>query len=171
MQPYVEAAKAGKTVSERKAAMDAIVARLDVTSDKEKMFWSGNVELAAKIATEKGKTILEQTSGGKVIDKWKDLNNTFSWDEKALGPHGWDLWGDVSANYSKDAFGSIDVIQDMTKFPAGGPTWQGREFKTIRAERKVTMINIFGMDRAGNLIEKMQVNPYSAEAYKLFGGK
>lgn len=171
LQPHVDAAKSAKTVEERKAAMDAIVARLDVTSDKEKMFWSGNKDLAAKIASANGKTILEQTPGGKVIDNWGDLNDTFSWDAKALGPHGWDLWGDVSSNYSKDAFGAIDVIQDMSKFPGGGPTWQGREFKTIRAARRVTSINIIGMDRAGNIVETMKVNPYSAMARELFKGK
>lgn len=65
LQPYVDAAKNAKTVDEKTAAMNAIVDRLDVTSDKEKMFWSGNQDLAAKIATKKGKTILEQTAGAK----------------------------------------------------------------------------------------------------------
>lgn len=171
LQPHVDAAKAAKTPAEKEAAMNAIIERLDVTSDKEKMFWSGNKDLAGKIATEKGKTILEQTSGGKVIDGWDDLNNTFSWDPKDMAPHGWDLWGDVSAKYSKDAVGEIDIIQDVKKFPAGGPTWRGSEWPTIKAEGKVTSMNIFSMDGAGNILDTMKLEPNSDAAAKIFGGK
>jgi len=171
LQPHVDAAKNAKTPAEKEAAMAAIIERLDVTSDREKMFWSGNKELAGKIATEKGKTILEQTSGGKVIDGWDDLNNTFSWDAKDMGPHGWDLWGEVSAKYSKDAVGEIDVIQDFKKFPAGGPTWRGSEWPTIVAERQVTSINIFSMDGAGNILDTMKLEPNSDAAKKIFGAK
>ena len=154
LQPYVDAAKVAKTPAEKKAAMDAIIKRLDVTSDKEKMFWSGNKELAAKIAASRGKTILEQTPGGSVIDGWKDLNNTFSWNSADMPPHGWDLWGDVSAKYSKDATGEIDVIQDFAKsFPSGGPTWKAREWPTIVDEGKVTSMNIFGVDEKGNILD------------------
>lgn len=172
LQPYVDAAKAAKTPAEKKAAMDSIVERLDVTSDKEKMFWSGNKELAAKIAKEKGKTILELTPGGSVIDGWKDLNNTFSWLDKDMPPHGWDLWGDVSAKYSEDAVGEIDVIQDFEKsFPSGGPTWKGHEWPTIVDEGKVTSINIFGMDKKGNILDTTKIKPNGEIAKKLFGGK
>ncbi len=171
LQPHVDAAKNAKTSAEKEAAMEAVIERLDVTSDKEKMFWSGNKELAGKIATEQGKTILEQTPGGKVIDGWDDLNNTFSWDAKDMGPHGWDLWGDVSAKYSKDAVGEIDVIQDFKKFPAGGPTWRGSEWPTIVKEGQVTSINIFSMDGAGNILDTMKMEPNSDVAKKIFGGK
>jgi hypothetical protein len=171
LQPYVDAAKTAKTPAEKEAAMNAIINRLDVTSDKEKMFWSGNKDLAGKIAAEKGKIILEQTPGGKVIDGWEDLNNTFSWKKEDMPPHGWDLWGEVSARYSRGASGEIDVIQDFEKFPGGGPTWRGREWPTIVEEGKVTSINIFSMDKAGNVLETMTVKPYGAEAEALFGGK
>ncbi|USX13980.1 hypothetical protein NHH88_30800 [Oxalobacteraceae bacterium OTU3CAMAD1] len=171
LQPHLDAAKSATNPAEKRAAMDAIVSRLDVTSDKEKMFWSGNKDLAAKIATEKGKTILEQTPGGKVIDGWDDLNNTFSWNPADMEPHGWDLWGNVSSNYSKDALGEIDVIQDFEKFPGGGPTWRGREWPTIVNEGKVSSINIFSMDRSGNILDTMKVDPYGDAAEKLFGGK
>ena len=170
LQPYVDAAKNAKTVDEKTAAMNAIVDRLDVTSDKEKMFWSGNQDLAAKIATKNGKTILEQTAGGKVINKWEDLNNIFSWDKNDLAPHGWDLWGDVSEKYSKDAFGEIDIIQDMKKFPGGGDTWRGREWPTIVDEGKVTSMNIFSMDKDGNVLETMSMAPNSDAAKALFKG-
>src|SRR5690606_35219697 len=74
LQPYVDTAKSAKTVVERERAMNSILQRLDVTSEKEKMFWSGNKELARKIAKDNGKIILEETPGGKVIDGWKDLD-------------------------------------------------------------------------------------------------
>lgn len=172
LQPYVDAAKSAKTPAEKRVAMDAIIERLDVSSDKEKMFWSGNKTLAGKIATEKGKTILEQTPGGRVIDEWKDLNSTFSWDANDMAPHGWDLWGDVSAKYSRDATGEIEVIQDYAKsFPGGGTTWRGREWPTIVDEGKVTSINIIGMDSAGNIIDTMKIKPDSEIAEQLFKGK
>jgi hypothetical protein len=151
--------------------MDAMVARLDVTSDKEKIFWSGNKELAGKTATEKGKTILEQTSGGKLIDGWDDLNNTFSWNPKDMEPHGWNFWGDVSSKYAQDAAGEIDVIQDFRKFPGGGPTWRGREWPTIVDEGRVTSINIFSMDETGTILDTMKVKPDSKAAAALFGGR
>lgn len=171
LQPHVDAAKSAKTPAEKKAAMDAIVERLDLTSSKEKMFWSGNKDLAREIAKSKGKIILEETPGGKVVDGWDELNSIFSWDKKDMKPHGWDLWGDISANYSKDAFGEIDVIQDIGKFPGGGDTWRGREWPTIVKEGKVSSMNIYGMDKAGNIIEAMKMEPSSAVAEKLFGGK
>lgn len=172
LQPHVDMAKNAKTPAEKKAAMDAIIERLDVTSDKEKMFWSGNKKLAAKIATEKGKTILELTPGGKVIDEWHELNSIFSWDAKDMPPYGWDLWGEVSAKYSKDAFGEIEVIQDFAKsFPRGGPTWRGREWPTIVDEGRVTSIKIIGMDSAGNIMDTMKIKPDSEIAEDLFKGK
>lgn len=168
LQPYVDAAKNGKTFEEREAAMNQILKRLDVTSPKEKMFWSGNVKLAAKIAKEKGKIILEQTPGGRVIDDWNDLKVAFPWDNNKMGPYGWDFWGEVSSEYAKGAIGEIDVIQDVSKFPNGGPTWRGREWPTIFDERKVTVMNIFSMDDTGKVLEVMRVDPYSEAAKKLF---
>ena len=169
LQPHVETAKYAKTVPEKEAAMKAIIARLDVTSDKEKMFWSGNKNLAGKIATEKGKIILEQTPGGKVIDGWEDLNKTFSWDAKDMGPHGWNLWGDVSTEYAKHATGDIEIIQDIEKFPAGGPTWRTREWTTIVDEGKVTSMKIYGMDKLGNILKSTTMEPDGAIAKNLFG--
>ncbi|MFC0254204.1 hypothetical protein [Massilia consociata] len=171
LQPYVDAAKEAKTSAEKQAAMDAIINRLDVTSDKEKMFWSGNKDLAAKMAKEKGKTILEQTPGGSVIDGWEDLNNTFSWGGIGVEPRGPDFWGSVSAKYSGDAAGKIDVIQDFEKkFPRGGDIWRDYEWPTIVDQGKVTSINIYGMDRAGNLVKSLEVEPGGEVAKKLFGG-
>lgn len=171
LQPYVDAAKNAKTVSEKRAAMNAIIERLDVTSEKEKIFWSGDPDLAKKIATEKGKITLEQTPGGKVIDGWKDLNNTFSWNPEDMEPHGWDLWGMVSREYARHAEGEIDIIQTAERFPKGGDIWRGKEWPTIVRERKVTAMNIFCMDKKGNIIETVKMAPNSDIAKKLFEGK
>mgnify|MGYP000677853526 CR=1 FL=1 len=171
LQPYVDAAKSAKNPAEKKAAMEEIIQRLDVSSNKDKMFWSGNKELARAIAKTKGKTILEETPGGKVADGWDELNRIFSWDIKDMKPHGWDLWGEISANYSKDAAGEIDIIQDIGKFPAGGDTWRQKEWPTIVNEGKVVSMNIYGMDNAGNILQTMKTTPDSVVAEKLFGGK
>jgi hypothetical protein len=171
LQPYVDAAKCATTIAERSSAMNSIINRLDVTSVKEKMFWSGNKGLAKKIAQERGKIILEQTPGGKVIDDWDDLNNTFTWDPRAMEPHGWDLWGTISAEYARHASGEIDIIQSVEKFPRGGDTWRGSEWTTIIRERKVALMNIFAMDAGGNVVEKMVMEPNSEVAKELFKGK
>lgn len=171
LKPHVEAAKNAKTVAEKRAALDEIVSRLDVTSDKEKMFWSGRKELARKIAKDTNKTILEETAGGKVIDDWKDINGVFSWDSKDLGPHGWDLWGEVSENYAKDAKGAIDIIQSPDKFPKGGQTWMEREYPVILKARKVTSMNVYSMDEAGTILDQMKIDPQSDAAKTLFGVK
>ncbi|WP_146171886.1 hypothetical protein [Pseudoduganella armeniaca] len=117
--------------------MEAIIDRLDVSSEKEKMFWSGSKEVAGRIAAKNGKTILERTPGGSVIDGWKLINDVFSWNKNDMAPHGWDLWGEVSAKYSQGASGEIDIIQTADKYPGGGPTWRGREWPTIYKENKV----------------------------------
>jgi len=171
LQPYVDAARNAKTVTEKRAAMNAITERLDVTSEKEKVFWSGNSDLAKKIATEKGKITLEQTPGGKVIDGWTDLNNTFSWNPEDMEPHGWDLWGKVSKEYARQAEGEVDIIQTAERFPRGGDIWRGDEWPTIVRERKVTTMNIFCMDKNGNIIETVKIAPNSDIAKEIFGGK
>ena len=168
LQPYVDAAKNATTKAEKEAAMDEIIRRLDVSSEKEKVFWSGNKELARKMAKERGKIILEETPGGKVIDGWEDLNETFSWDKTKMGPHGWDLWGAVSENYAKGVSGEIDIIQDVEKFPKGGDTWRGSEWPVIRDEKKVTAMNIFSMNKAGKEVEQLKVYADSELAKELF---
>ena len=135
------------------------------------MFWSGRKELARQIAKDTNKTILEETAGGKVIDEWKDINGVFSWDPKNLGPHGWDLWGEVSENYAKDAKGSIDIIQSPDKFPKGGQTWMEREYPVILKAKKVTSMNVYSMDEAGKILDQIKIDPQSDAAKTLFGVK
>jgi len=171
LQPFVDTAKAATTIAEKQAALDAIVLRLDVTSEKEKMFWSGDKKLAGKIATEKGKTILEQTAGGRVIDDWKDLNDAFTWDPKDMEPYGWDFWGKISANYSKDAAGEIDVIQNIKKFPNGGDIWRTNEWTTIKREKKVSLLNILLIDEDGKVLNQMKMEPNGDVANELFRKK
>lgn len=172
LQPYVDAARNAKNPEEKRAAMDAIINRLDVSSDKEKMFWSGNKDLAAKIAEGNGKTILEQTAGGKVIDNWDDLNDAFSWKADAMEPKAIELWKGVSKNYSKGASGEIDIIQDYAKkFPRGGDVWRETEWPAIVGEGKVTSMNVFGMDAHGNIVDSMKMEPNGDIARDLFGAK
>jgi len=74
----------------------------------------------------------------------------------------------VSAEYAKDASGEIEIIQDIDKFPAGGPTWRKREWTTIVDEGKVTSMKIFGMDKSGSILKTMTFEPDSVIARELF---
>lgn len=169
LQPYVDRAMHSTDVAERDSLMQSIIDRLDVSSDKEKMFWSGDKDVAAKVALDSGKTILEQTAGGRVIDGWDDINKAFPWDDKKIGPHGWDFWGAVSSKYSKDAIGEIDIIQNGKKFPAGGDIWRGYEWPAIKDEEHVRMMNIFEVGKDGDVLRKLRIAPNSIGANYLFG--
>jgi hypothetical protein len=171
LQPYVEAAKNSTTYAEKQSAMNEIIRRLNVTSEKEKMFWSGDKEIARKIAKDKGKTILEETPGGKVIDPWGELDKAFPWDETKTGPYGWDFWGTVAAEYSKDASGEIEIVQSIKKFPNGGDIWRNYEWPTIVKQRDVTLMSILKVDNIGNTLETIKIKPNSDLAKELFKGK
>lgn len=155
----MESAKNAKTPAEKRAAMDEIIARLDVTSEKDKVFWSGDKKKARIFAKENGKTILEQTPGGRVIDDWDEINDAFSWDKSNMPPHGWDFWKEVSERYAKGAEGSIDIVQTADKFPGGGPTWRNKEWPVIRDCGKVDSMTIHKIDDAGSIIETMSLDP------------
>jgi len=58
----------------------------------------------------------------------------------------------------------------MKKFPGGGDTWRGREWPTIVDEGKVTSMNIFSMDKDGNVLETISMAPNSDAAKALFKG-
>lgn len=170
LRPYVDEARNAKTPLQKEEALEKIIARLDVSSSKPKMFWSGDKQLAGEFAKNNGATILEQTPGASVIDNWKEINDVFSWNKSDMGPWGWDLWGEVSENYAKGASGIVDVIQTPFKFPKGGPTWLGREWPTIYAEGNVSSINIFSVAPDGQVLDSLSLDVLSDEAINLFGG-
>jgi hypothetical protein len=169
LKPQVEVAKNATTPTDKKIALDAIIERLDVSSSKEKVFWSGDVQLAGEYASKNGKTILEQTPGGSVINEWSELNDMFSWDANDMGPHGWDLWGGVSKNYADGAVGDIETIQTADKFPAGGPTWKNKEWPSLFKNPEVGDITIHKIDSSGNVLESLTVDSKSNEALEFFG--
>jgi hypothetical protein len=169
LNPYVQAAKVAKTPAAKRNALNDLIDRLDVSSNKEKVFWSGNKVEAAKYAEKNGKTILEQTVGGRVMDDWEELNNTYTWDNNDMPPHGWDLWGDISEKYAHDASGNIQVVQTAVKFPRGGPTWQGREWPSLYRNKEVGEITIFKIDDSGSIIDQLSVDSKSDLAIELFG--
>lgn len=169
LKPQLDAAKNATTPADKKSALDAIIERLDVSSSKEKVFWSGDVKLAGEYASKRGKTILEQTPGGSVINEWGELNDIFSWDANDMGPHGWDLWGGVSKNYADGATGDIETIQTADKFPAGGPTWKNKEWPSLFKNSEVGDITIHKIDNTGNVLESLTVDSKSNEALEFFG--
>ncbi|WP_449405885.1 hypothetical protein [Massilia phosphatilytica] len=113
--PHVDAAKDAKTVAEKEAAMNSIIARLDVTSDKEKMFWSGNKDLAAKNRERKRENYFRaDAQAAEVIDDWDELNKTFSRRlPKDMGPPRLELVGltFLQSTQRRQLVGEIEIIQ------------------------------------------------------------
>ncbi|WP_435237813.1 hypothetical protein ACR30L_09750 [Psychromonas sp. PT13] len=169
LQPHVNLAKNATNYVDKRAALNEIIDRLDVSSTKEKVFWSGDVKLAGDYAAKNGKTILEQTSGGKVINNWDELNDIFTWEKNDLGPYGWDLWGEVSTNYANGALGNIETIQTANRFPLGGATWKNRVWPSLYKNPYVDDITIKRVNSSGNIEESVTVYSKSDEALKLFG--
>lgn len=113
LEPYVRARD-----------IDAIIARLDVTSPKDgAVFWSGDKDAAGEFARQRGGVTLETTAGGRVVDNWDLLNESLPWDSG-----GSDFWGNLSEKYSNGATGIVNVVQTPEKAAQGGGyTWKNRE--------------------------------------------
>jgi hypothetical protein len=173
LRPHLEAARTAGTPLQKQAAMDELVSRLDLSSGKEKVFWSGNREAAGRLAEQSGRSVLESTPGGKVIDGWSELDQVFAWDG-GVPPRGPDFWGKVSAKYASDVKGRVELIQSGDRFPGGGTTFREHEWPQIRlrAQRgEVTDLVIHRIDDKGKVVETRRLDPLSPETDALFGGK
>ena len=100
----------------------AVIDRLDVSSAPDTAgFWSGDKAAAMDYANANGKTILETTSGGRVVDGWDLLNQQMPWNNG-----GEQFWGGLSNTYAKGVSGDIFVIQTPERaMSAEGLTWNG----------------------------------------------
>ena len=173
LRPHLDAARTARTPLEKRAALDEIVNRLDLSSDRPKVFWSGNREAAARLAESRGKVVLENTPGGKVIDGWKELDQVFKWDE-GIPPRGPDFWGKVSEKYARDVKGSIEIVQTGDRFPGGGTVFWEYEWRHIRLRAQageVTDLVIHRIDDKGKVVETRRLDPLAPETDALFGGK
>lgn len=86
-----------------------------------------------------------------------------------MKPDGEALLGEISSKYSQDAVGQVDVIQSVNRFPHGGDTLRLRESPTIA--NGDTGLNIFEVDGAGTVLEKLRIDPRGDAAVELFGAK
>ena len=117
------------------SALKALIDRIDVSSPKEKFFWSGAKEVAAELGKQQGKTILEQT-GCRVLDEWDNAILASGWHQGVSA-----IFCGVSAEYAKEAKGDLQVYQSEANFArGGGDVWRNAELPTILALGQVTSI-------------------------------
>ncbi len=131
---------------------DEIVKRLDVSSPKDgAVFWSGTSSQAEKLgqadaalvlAEKIGGVTLETTSGGRIIDKWDDVNKNFPWNSDA-GPPPWasDLWKQVSEKYANSATGNINLVQTPDRLWSPATIWHSQEKPTLLYLQKMGQID------------------------------
>ena len=112
----------------------AVIDRLDVSSPRDgAVFWSGAKEAAKARAQEIGGVALETTPGGRVIDDWQLLNESFRWEQG-----GKELWGGISTRYAQGATGKVHVVQSEYKAAqGGGDVWKEFELpELLRQQRR-----------------------------------
>lgn len=117
---------------------DEVVKRLDVSSPKDgAVFWSGTAyqaeltghpDAARAFANKIGGVTLETTSGGRVIDRWDELNK-YPWNGDKGGQPPWsaDLWKSVSRKYAEGASGTVNVVQTPAKLWDPITIWHTQE--------------------------------------------
>jgi hypothetical protein len=132
---------------------DEVIKRLDVSSPKDgAVFWSGSVDAAKRFANERGGVTLETTAGGRLIDKWEDLD-PYNWDpSKGSPPYSKTLWEMASENYAKGATGHINTVQTPDRIGATYTLWHNVEMPEILksfSNGKVTEITMHVLDDTG----------------------
>ncbi len=121
----------------------AIVDRLDVSSPRDKGFlWSGDKEAAGREAASRGGVTLEQTSGGRVIDNWDELDKAMPWDKG-----GEQVWGGTSRNYAGQLTGDVRSFQTLDRFPQGGYVFQHYELPEVKAGLKSGRITSYAPEQ------------------------
>ncbi|MHB8255492.1 MAG: hypothetical protein ACYDEV_17855, partial [Acidiferrobacter sp.] len=107
------------------------------TNPNEAVFWSGKtngiggVNVAGDIAQSTGGTTLEQLMASKGIA-------LPAWD--ASNPAVVEAWQNASLNYAQGASGSVNAVIGSTLRP--GSVWETIELPALRANPKVTEINV-----------------------------
>ena len=143
---------------------DEVVKRLDVSSPKDgAVFWSGTAyqatatgqKDAARVFAEKiGGVTLETTSGVRIIDGWKDVNNGYPWNAEQ-GPPPWasTLWKEVSKKYADGTSGNVNLVQTPNKTWDPTTIWHTHEKSTLlylQKKGQIGTINIHGVDGNSN---------------------
>jgi hypothetical protein len=96
LEPYV-----------RRGDLRATIDRLDVSSPRDgAKFWSGAKAEVQRLAGDAGVT-LETTPGGRVVDGWKAIDESFPWPPPTRDA---DFWGNLSKKYSEGVSGRVEVV-------------------------------------------------------------
>lgn len=133
--------------------LTAILDRLDVSSPENgAYFWSGwpdgALTKAEEFAKENNGVSLESTNGGRIVNDWKELNNS---------PISGDFWTNLSEKYASGASGNVEVIQsDAAYTSGGGKIWKSTELPTLVKHGKVNRVTL--RDLNGNERETWNKN-------------
>lgn len=136
---------------------DEVVKRLDVSSAKDgAVFWSGDPNAAQKFADSIGGVTLETTAGGRIIDDWKEVNDTYKWAEYAgPPPYGRHLWGQVSKKFAEGATGQIYGVQTTGKLWDTQTLWHNVEKAVVQDKLmtgEISKVNFFELTSSKELI-------------------
>ncbi|MFS8036541.1 hypothetical protein ACI7BZ_06160 [Xanthobacter sp. AM11] len=123
--------------------IDGIIERLDVSVGKNQgVLWSGNKQGAAMAAGMQGKTTLEMTPGGKVVDEWPELSRVLNWESQSgTVSKGEKFWGGLSSKYASGLEGDVDVLLTSDR-PKGGFIFNKYEIPAIKSGGMDVNINM-----------------------------
>jgi hypothetical protein len=121
---------------------DEVVKRLDVSSPRDRaVFWSGTADQAERLgqkdaarhfAEKTGGVTLETTSGGRIIDGWKDVKEGYAWNAGAgAPPWGRDLWKAASEKYANAVTGDVTLVQTPDRLWDPNTLWHTVEKPTL----------------------------------------
>lgn len=119
--------------------LQGLLNRLDVDSPENgAYFWSGwpdgALTKAQEIAGKNKGVSLETTMGGRIVNDWKELNNS---------PISGEFWTKLSEKYAGGASGNVEVIQSNKAYEAGGgKIWKETELPTLVKKGKVNQITL-----------------------------
>lgn len=124
------------------------VDELDVSSKPNTaVFYSGRGarKSAEEMAKKSGKTTLEQTKGGKVLDDLKLFEDTV---DDVDGDKAAKLWSKISENYAKQASGEVTAVVNK---PRPGSIFLTKELPALLNNKKVTKVKV--QNAAGQSVE------------------
>lgn len=138
-----------------------VVNRLDVSTPEDKaVFWSKIPQKAQEFAEGNEAFRLESTSGGQVLDGWKDWNEAdLPWDASSGQPPPYirELWTSISANFAQNAKGKVNALQNSDGLSNAGSVWNQVEIDILKDRLKtgeVTEVKLHVYDGDTKISEK-----------------
>lgn len=136
---------------------DEVIERLDVSSPKDgAVFWSGDPGSAQIFAERINGVTLETTAGGRIIDRWDVVRDSYVWDLRyGDPPYGKDLWAGASKKYAEGTTGKISVVQTSDRIWNTETLWHNIEkpiFRDKLATDEVTSIEMYTLNSSGDFM-------------------